>query len=648
MKMRVFALLLFVAILASGCESGLDGTWHGSGGEGSIVMAVQPSESAASSGVKPKSFVIKLFKSREKFLAGKPFFESGCSGYSQGFNIGNLPEGSDYVVMYLGYSDRECSGTQLVARGVRGGMRVTKQGTGDAFYYIPINAIGLFNKLATPDSRLNPGPGDPVVTCQTDADCRRVIPCDEPDKPEVCPCPVTVECEGWEIYQSDCPEGTKVMQYNVHPGALCMDGTCRLESLFPLNTRGDRAFAASVSTSGGDVVTVGGFSVIDGGKLKVTGYSDGVVAPETFFMDGGTGLFQILEHDRALDAGVGLSVAAMIDSSRMVVVGGTSLAGTGAVEGVLPAPVIQSQECVDSCPVEYSPYMYLIDTATGGVSRATLETPIIASGVVGVSRSRPGFLVRAGAQITDMGGDLVSGPSKISMVCNVSDTNGMSCNEINSGKGVARFMPTGVCLEMSLGLCTKYLTVGGTPDQTRFAEIYYAASDTVKVLTGSGQVPAQLSGATAFMAGDRVWTVGGTSDSAGTNPAVPYSLQVDEAAGTVIVSEVVMGSADVAALSRSLHRTTVLSDDRTVLVTGGIDRNGGIVQTAMLLEAGEGGLKVVESGLKMAEPRIGHSATLVTGGLLDGSVLITGGFRSVSGDFAEGAELFLPRQAVSE
>ncbi|HNU69041.1 MAG TPA: hypothetical protein PLC24_07880 [Myxococcota bacterium] len=643
MKLRAFAFMISVAMMAAGCDDGLVGSWNGSGGEGSISMGVAHSGAAASSGVRVKSFVIKLFRNRDRFLADKPFFESGCSGYSQGFNIGNLPEGSDYVVMYLGYADRECSPGQLVSKGVRGGMRVTKQGTGDAFYYIPVNSIGLFNRLALPDRRLNPEPGDPVVTCLTDADCRRVIPCEDPDKPEVCPCPVTVECEDWEIDQGDCPDGTKVMQYNVHPGALCLDGTCRLESLFPLNTRGDRAFAASVSTSGGDVVTVGGFSFLDAGRMKVAGYTDEVLAPETFFMDGGTGLFEILEHDRALDVGLGLASAAMIDATRLVVVGGTSTAGTGAIEGVVASPVIESQECVDSCPVEYSPYMYLIDTTTGAVSRATMETPIIASAVVGVSRSMPGFLVRAGAQITDMGGDLVSGPSRISMVCNVSDTNGISCNELAPGKGVARFMPTGVCLEMSLGLCTRYLTIGGTSDQNRFAEIYYSSNDSVKVLTGSGQVPAMLSGATAFVAGDRVWTVGGTSDSSGTNPAVPYSLQVDEAAGTVIVSEVAMGSGDVAALSRSLHRTTVLADDRSVLVTGGVDRNGSIVQDAVLLRVDEAGLKVVESGLKMDKPRIGHSATLVTGGLLDGSVLITGGFSSVGGDFAAGAELYLPR-----
>lgn len=46
----------------------------------------------------------------------------------------------------------------------------------------------------------------------------------------------------------------------------------------------------------------------------------------------------------------------------------------------------------------------------------------------------------------------------------------------------------------------------------------------------------------------------------------------------------------------------------------------------------------------LAVPRAGHSTTQITGGLLDGGVIISGGLSSLEGQpsFAVGSEFFMP------
>lgn len=630
-----FLFLVMAVIMAVGCAGdGLTGTYSGQSGDRTMSFMVESRQSAASIGVPLKAFVIKLYKNNAQFAADKPFFVSDCSPFSKGFTIGHISEGDDYVVKYQGYVDSACLDSSLGAVGVRGGVRVTSLGTGDGYYYLQINAVGKLTSLPLPDNFLNPVSGG--VVCNTDSDCRRVIPCPDPAS---CTFPVTVDCDSVEIEAGECPDGTKIMQYNVHPMALCDSGICRLKTLFPLNTRGDRAFATATCDGNGDLVTVGGFSAVESGRLVVAGYNPDAACPETFMLSADTGIFEVLEHNRPLDAGLGMSGCDMLDDTRLVVAGGTAIAGVGQPDAIPGTPYIHTEDCATDCPVDMSAIMYVIDTESGSVSRATLDQEMVPSAVVAVHRDRPGFYIRGGAAISTTGGFKVSGATANSWICNVSDSNGVSCDMVSGG--VTRFLPSGACIERREGLCSRYLTVGGTSDATRFAEIYNAADNSIKILTGSGDVPYMLSGASVFMAGDRIWAVGGTSDRLMAEPAVPYSLNIDEDARTVIVSRVNMKTADIESLTRAFQQVTVLADGSSVLVTGGVDGQGNIRDDAVLLKVNGNELEVVESTIPMAAARMGHTATLVEGGLYDQAVLVTGGIDATG--FVSGAEIYLPR-----
>ena len=252
------------------------------------------------------------------------------------------------------------------------------------------------------------------------------------------------------------------MQYNVHPKAVCDGTVCRLETLFPLNTRGDRAFAASVSTGTGDVVTVGGFSAVSDSAFTVQGASDTDFAPETQIFGGDSAIFGVLEHDRPLDAGLGMSGAAMIDSTRMMVVGGTQKAtAVSSTEGVF-SPITEVSGCSGSCGVALSPYVYVIDYTTGDVSKGTLPSALIPAFVVPVARRAAAVYIRAGITMGESGTDVASVPSRLSLVCEASSSGAVACADVSPSKAVARRSPAGVCTTWANGKCNKFLVLVGT------------------------------------------------------------------------------------------------------------------------------------------------------------------------------------------
>jgi hypothetical protein len=88
-----------------------------------------------------------------------------------------------------------------------------------------------------------------------------------------------------------------------------------------------------------------------------------------------------------------------------------------------------------------------------------------------------------------------------------------------------------------------------------------------------------------------------------------------------------------------VHSASTAMNDGSILVTGGIDDDGNPVGTAYIAK----GNSIVKT-FEMAVPRFGHTATLITKGPLEGSVLIAGGFTIRDGQLhlVEGAEIFHP------
>lgn len=625
-------LVLSVSILAgcgqaATCSGANCITGPSADGTGMVSFALGQTQVSAT------HFIIRLYKGSEKFSSSSVYFQSPCSQASSGFSIDHLDEGDDFVIEYIAYTDSNCAASALVGRGVRGGVRISALGTGDGYYYVQVNRVGAFSALPLPDATLNPVTGG--VPCASDGDCTRVIPC---ASKKACRFPITVECSIDEITAGECPDGTKLMQYNVHPKAVCGDDSiCRLSSLFPLNTRGNRAFFRSVPTVSGDVVQVGGFTAFSAAGFAVEGQTADASVPETQKFSGQTAIFEVLEHNRPLESGLAMSGTAMLDDTRMVVVGGTQKAGI-VVSGEINVPDLPATGCSGGCDLALSPIFYVIDTVSGNISKGTLTQAIVPSSVVSVARATPSVYIRVGVESAD---GAAAAPSRLSWVCAVSDSSAVSCIDVTPTGAVKRQNAAGVCVKSSGNTCSQYLVIGGTDDNGAFAEMYDAASNSVKVLAASGQIPLNLTGAVAFVADGTVWTVGGRSGATQTM-ASPYSYKADWDAGTIEVTAANMSGNDVKALSRVYHQATVLGDGNSVLVTGGMNSGFKALATSVLLSVAGGSMTVVDSSLTMSAPRFGHSATLVNGGISNGSVLVTGGLGSGDGKFVVGAEVYLP------
>ncbi len=81
-----------------------------------------------------------------------------------------------------------------------------------------------------------------------------------------------------------------------------------------------------------------------------------------------------------------------------------------------------------------------------------------------------------------------------------------------------------------------------------------------------------------------------------------------------------------------------------VLVVGGLDGALAPTKSATILRIEEDAISVVDQWDGLSVARAGHQAVRIRGGLLAGSVLISGGLDSLRGipNFAEGAELYMP------
>jgi hypothetical protein len=78
-------------------------------------------------------------------------------------------------------------------------------------------------------------------------------------------------------------------------------------------------------------------------------------------------------------------------------------------------------------------------------------------------------------------------------------------------------------------------------------------------------------------------------------------------------------------------------------VSGGIGYDDQPRGDALIFSV-QGGQLTYGGRIQMTAARAGHAATLITGGLLDGAVLLSGGLGSLAPQpiFSPGAEIFLP------
>lgn len=628
----VFAVLLAVGV-ASGCGD-VNPVFSGpeSDGTGKAEFAISESFDAGAS-----YYSIRLYQTVPNSLFDSAYFDSGCQAPSRGFTIDHLAVGDGYVLVYEAYSDNVCS--SRTGLGVRGQISITSEGTGDAYYYVQVNQVGALTQFPVP----GPGLDTTDLTCKSDEDCRELVPCVAETG---CRFEVWVECEVGET----CTDGVKLMQYKVHPRARCINKTCRLTSLFPLNMPNGRAFAATASTSTGEVLTLGGVNDNASQRLVMTRSIDDENDPETVLFSSSDSLFDTIELGRDLGDAVALSAVAMLDDRRMVVVGGTR-AMSLALYGEISVPNPSPEACPEGdCVMALSPFIYVIDISSGAVTRSgvSFSTADSLVEVVGGSDGVPRIFIRSGLYQPDLN-QVVPGTG--AWLCDVDDEGAVKCEDVTVDNDlVGRHGAAGACITKTGDLCSAYLIMGGNALGTPFAELYTFSGNSIHTLEQIGAIPDSMFGAKAFAIAGKAYTVGGGS-AVGIADLSPFKFQVDSGNYTIIGSQMSVTLESRPYLLRAFHQATVLADGANVLVTGGIGESLNPLATAVLLTV-DGSKLVIGEIIRTedmaiadgAEARVGHSATLIRGGLLGGSVLISGGLSNVDAvpTFADGAEIFVP------
>jgi hypothetical protein len=621
MPNRFASIVPFVAlaVLSAGCDNAAgDGVLQGpsAGAGGRISFALSGDYVPGST-----AFQVRLYKGAPDTLARNAYFTSPCTPPNVGFTVTDLDIGPGYLVVYDAFSAADCGAGTLVARGVRGEIEVTKEGTGNAVYYIQVNALGQVNPFPMPPANL----ASSGVSCETDVECQGTVDC--PDRAQ-CTDPFQQQCGAAE----ECVDGMKWVQYRVHPSATCVGGTCRLESLFPLNTREHRSFHVAATAPDGDVVMVGGFTQAGG-----VGLSTGTVASTEAF-DSDTSLFRLEDLGLDLGTATGLMGATTLDNGRLVLVGGSPTVGA-EVDGSLIVPVPRPETCQGgACTLVVSPYAFVVDLAGGTATRSEPGFSTAAALVTGIEG--PGVFVRTG--LVQQGTDqVVAGSASYRCVPDVDDA--LSCVQVPGSESAApRYLATSACLARSAGGCTDVVVLGGNVKTAPFGEWFSTATGQVKNLVPAGGVPETLFGATAVVAGGQVWTFGGGSGKVPNQ--VPVAFNIDPDTGTITGSPATLDAAGQALMTRAFHQATPLADGQSVLITGGVDATGKPLASVVLVTVASGRLSVKSVLHDMGTARLQHQATLVRGGLLDGAVVITGGLSGVTGSlkFAGGAEIFVP------
>jgi hypothetical protein len=574
-------------------------------------------------------FVVKFYRGAPKSADQKPYFQSECWTASQGFKVSNLATGKDYVVVYEGYSTTDCASASLVARGYRGGIEITTKGT-DGYYYIQVNRRGVLTAFPLPGEDLNPTSGG--IACTSDEYCRETIDC--PDAS--CPLGAWVACAANE----SCANGEKYVTPRVHPLAVCdTDGgsVCRLASLFPLNTRGRRAFHAAAARPDGSVSLLGGFSAADASRLAVK-------APGAEAFAGDSCLFEnpaLADYNDEFAMG---AVVASADGSKVILIGGAKQVGfTQGGDSVLPVPQPETCSAPDKCSLGLSNLATVVDVEKGSVVQTALPFATVGAQATLVAGTDGGtrVLVRTDVLLKTTT-EFVGGAAWY--LCDLGEDDGLACEPVaGTDSGTKRTGSTGVCIERDGAACKRYLVIGGNTGAKAegLAELFDAATGTVTKLAGTADSPKYLARQAGVLAGGKVLLFGGQT-KASVVDAQPMIVTVDAAKGTVAVAKAL--ATDSADALRVFHTATVLPDGATVLVAGGVDASFAPVASALLYEVGTTGKLAPKTKITMATARVGHAATLLTGGVLEGSVLLTGGLVSLDKipRFAEGAEIFVP------
>lgn len=517
--------------------------------------------------------------------------------------------------------------------------------------YIPLYRIGRFNSLPAPSDGLKEEAS--LVSCLADS-----------------------ECEG------------------VHSAAVCDEsqGLCTVAGLFPLGPARPRAFHTATTLSDGKVLFTGGFNRI---------YDGDNFASASPFFEAFNPVTTMFEAPKVMDvyAGqdVGMHTTTVLDNDTVVVAGGIKEASFRYEQGtelslVIEVPYEYGFDCTgDNCLNVSDAIMSFMDILGSGAAQADALLPkrIFAQGAGLVRKGDvSNILLTGGMTFNDDTAAASAGGSYV--LCGATDIaagNAAVCASDDTTQLLgARYSHSDACLVYNSDMdpdiegpafgeaCEEYLIFGGVSSESPSAEVFSSGGAEVfnkgltfdettqleevffprivRVKSETAGEPAKLyvfggvaaDDVTEQVLGDRVLlSLRGPS-------VVPEQVNVNlkqgETEGVLTVANFDLSDLDDAeAVFRVFHAVTVLEDGR-IMVSGGLGKSLTAQKSALVFEEPKTHALSFVKNVDLRSQRFGHTATVLTKGVLKGAVLVTGGLKvdNASGTvtFAEAAEIFIP------
>lgn len=514
-------------------------------------------------------FRLRIFAEVPTSLAADSLFDTGClQQQSRTYELSNIPVGSDYTVVYEGFSAASCHAASAVAVGYRGGVSIA---TGDApYFHVQVYPSGGVATLPE-EINLSASVARAVDFCEGEGDCAADEACYDAAKPEYWCVPT---CSS----DADCRD--------IHVRASCdtSAGWCVLRSPFPLNLSEPRAFGAATTLSDGDVLFVGGARQDGVGTLLPTLY------PLERF-DAQTGLFAAASVAEELPKIGGEFGFTALTADRFVTVG-------GFVKARLTWSGSGLEVTNESSDVSADVIVWDLSDAVGHAQTTTLARSV----------ARPTVLKLAADRFFVVGGLVVSGPgletTRATTVCSVSE--GKATCEAGPTLVHPRQAPAASCIDEA---CARVLIVGGNPGGS-IAEVVDLDAGTAEALSGTG-LPDKLFG--GVLCG--LDLVAGSEELARSAPFSPLRLSLADGGLTGTVIEGVGETSYLPAVART---------GDSCWVAGGLDGTNGIQSNGgRFIRSVDGSVSALAATL--GNGRFGAVAAVIGSGLLAGRLVVAGG-----------------------
>jgi hypothetical protein len=685
--MRNAILAILVLGLFSCAAEGPPAANFSAGDEGGTMVLDFASIEAPLDMNKVKSFRIRVYPSTPMAADDETLFDSmasyGCfPAKGTEIIIENIKEGDGRFVFYEGFSDSQCSTPEVV--GIRGGIDIQKT-----------------TDLEETASQ---------VVCSEDADCTGVHPratCDcahevsgSGTKQPLCKAGSTGTCtvtpptfvmllqvgrfNEYPVAGDDLQSAAKAESCDsdadcaaIHMNAVCDEevGRCLIRGLDPLSPATPRAYHTATVLDSGKILLAGGFT-----HRKANGdfYADG---PFLEVFDPFSGLFEPApEFAQFAGNRVAMHQAVHLGGDKVAMVGGVTEAALevlvdGESELGVTIPFGLSDDCNDDDCANVSRYVTIVNVAgEGAVEKNPTDmrlvfhqaanmvhggaNKLLVTGGLAVDPDMPtvelfdryllctlGNGTGATCAVSSTDETLVAPRAGHADLCLVPDGNGPGCQEYMLFGGAITDGASGEVFSSSESVFNAALEFS---DPTKTGLIGVLLSELVRV-DGDGAVP-------------NMFSFGGTTAVSDPEPLndkfrlriyppvtgpAPEQVRVDLQSGNLTVAQVDLSDlgGDNSKTFRIFHTSTVM-DDGSVLVAGGLDAENKASKNVMFFEDPNTDALTFSGETTMRQRRFGHTATVITEGLLEGGVLIIGGFTvdSETGlvDFAPPAEIFLP------